>query len=361
MGKYYNKCHSCHTEDNWLQNKFKHNKTRFPLRGKHQETECVSCHAGDQYIKTPRDCYSCHKPNDVHQGRNGKQCQKCHSPYKWKKVSFDHDKKTKFPLRGKHDRISCQACHKQSPQKVKLKTSCISCHANDDRHKGRYGIKCQSCHNSTSWSKHFFNHDKKTKFKLRGKHREAQCADCHKGNLYKTKLKQDCYSCHQIDDKHKQQQGKQCQRCHNENSWRGKVRFDHDVTHFPLIGLHALVPCEECHLTSTYKNTKSDCNSCHSADDTHNQQLGTQCEDCHTPNGWGIWEFDHNKQSEFKINGAHKGLHCHSCHRSEVKRIAHNPRACSACHRNDDPHNGQFGSDCERCHTTKSFHDIKFR
>lgn len=362
MGKFSKTCKSCHTEDNWLQLKFNHDKTRFALHGKHNDTECTSCHAGDHYIKTPHDCYSCHKSSDVHKGRNGKKCQKCHSPNKWKKVSFDHDKKTKFPLRGKHDRISCQACHKQPAEKVKLKKTCVSCHGNDDKHKGRFGNKCQSCHNASSWKKNFFNHDKKTKFKLRGKHKKAHCGDCHKGKLYKkTKIKQDCYSCHRIDDKHKGQQGKQCQRCHNETSWRGKVRFDHDVTHFPLIGLHALTPCEECHLTSTYKNAKSDCNNCHSADDEHNQKLGTQCEDCHTPNGWGIWEFDHNRQSLFKIDGKHKGLHCHSCHRSTVQKIERKPRPCSSCHRNDDPHNGQFGSDCERCHTTRSFRDIKMR
>lgn len=361
MGKYARQCYTCHTEANWLQIKFDHAKTNFRLRGRHSETECSSCHAGDHYLKTPESCFACHKANDVHEGRNGKKCQQCHNPYKWKKVSFDHDKKTRFPLRGKHDRISCQSCHKQNPKKVKLKRTCISCHDNDDKHKGRFGSKCHSCHNSNSWKKQFFNHDKDTKFKLYGKHKQALCNDCHKGNLYKTKLKSDCYSCHKIDDRHKQQQGKQCQRCHNENNWHDKVRFDHDITHFPLIGLHAITPCEECHLSSTYKNTSKDCYSCHKDTDEHQQKLGTQCEKCHTPNGWGIWEFDHNKQSKFKIDGAHKGLHCHSCHQSAVDHIEHSPRSCNACHRGDDPHSGEFGSDCERCHTTRSFRDIKIR
>ena len=359
LGKLSEKCESCHVEKGWKVIDYDHSKTDYPLTGKHKTTLCVACHANERYAKTPKDCFSCHRLNDVHAGTNGKDCKKCHTTRDWKKMSFDHDKDTKFPLTGKHADISCRSCHKEDAFKVKLKLTCISCHKADDVHKGQNGVKCESCHNTRDWKKSKFNHDK-TKFKLRGKHKDAACGACHKGDPYKVKVSMACYDCHKYDDVHKGQQGKLCQNCHNDRGWREKVRFDHDVTHFPLIGLHAATPCEECHISGSYKDTDKECNSCHAKKDVHKQKLGVNCQLCHNPNGWKIWRFDHDKQSDFKIDGAHKKLHCDDCHRTAVKEVPHSVRDCLACHRTDDVHNGQFGPRCAQCHTTESFKDIHF-
>ncbi|MGD8925237.1 MAG: cytochrome c3 family protein [Thioalkalispiraceae bacterium] len=361
MGKIINRCDSCHNETSWRTIRYKHKKSKFPHTGKHKKTDCNACHISDRYVKTPTKCISCHRSDDVHRGSNGTKCQKCHSTRSWKKLDFDHDKDTDFPLRGRHDRLACGDCHKKDPYKVKIKSSCISCHQHDDAHKGLFGKKCETCHTERTWQKNKFNHSKDTKFRLRGKHTSTACTSCHKTQIYKTKLKTDCYSCHKIDDVHKGKQGKNCKNCHNEKGWRTKVRFEHDITRFPLVGLHSIVPCEECHISSEYKKASIKCNSCHERDDIHKGRLGQDCQTCHNPNGWAIWRFDHNKQSRFKLDGAHTKVHCYNCHISAVDKIESKPRTCIACHRADDEHNGQFGPRCGRCHNTKTFRDVHFR
>ena len=361
MGKIMARCHSCHTENNWRQVRYKHEKSKFPHTGKHEKTNCTSCHISERYIKTPKTCISCHQSVDAHRGGNGTECQKCHSTRSWKSLGFDHAKNTDFPLKGKHKNLECKSCHKKDPHKVKLKTACIACHKNDDTHKGRFGKKCQTCHNETSWYKNRFNHNKKTKFKLNGKHATAPCGSCHKKDAYKHKPDKACINCHKNDDVHKGQQGKKCDKCHNDQSWRSNVRFDHDITKFPLVGLHAVVPCEECHISTNYNDTSLKCDSCHKEDDKHKKKLGKNCQNCHNPNGWSIWRFNHDTQSQFKLEGAHKKVHCHSCHTSVVNQIDSKPRSCLACHRADDEHNGQFGSRCDRCHNTNNFRDVQMR
>lgn len=354
-------CKNCHTGSTWNKIRYDHDKTKFKLTGEHRKTDCQSCHPNDRYKNTPKKCYSCHKLNDVHRGKNGKKCKKCHNTRDWKKLGFNHDKDTKFPLRGRHKKIKCYPCHK-SNYKKELKKDCVACHKPDDEHKGRYGKKCKTCHSEKGWSKTKFNHDRDTDYPLRGKHKKTKCDDCHKGkNIYKENLKANCYQCHRVDDVHKGQQGKKCQRCHTERGWRKKVAFEHDLTRFPLIGLHAITPCEECHLTTAYQEAKIDCLSCHKEDDVHKQQLGKLCEQCHTPNGWLVWKFDHDKQTEFKLTGAHKEVHCHDCHRNAVDKVESDPRSCAACHGADDEHNGQFGSSCDRCHNTTDFKEIEMR
>ena len=360
LGELSRRCDSCHTENNWRENRYDHDKTKFPLTGRHAKTDCTSCHPGDRYQKTPTQCYACHQLDDVHQGSNGKNCKKCHTTTSWKKLDFDHDRDTHFPLRERHAKVTCAACHPKDPYKVKIKSDCYSCHQHDDKHAARFGQKCQDCHSEQAWGRIKFDHDRDTKFKLRGKHSKAECTSCHKQqNIYKEKLRVDCLSCHALDDVHKGQEGKKCEACHNESGWRAQVRFEHDITKFPLVGLHAIVPCEECHLSSSYKDASIECNACHKKDDTHKGKLGLNCNRCHTPNGWKIWRFDHNTESQFKLDGKHTDVHCYSCHTQAVKIIDSTPRTCTGCHHVDDIHNGQFGARCDRCHTTSAFKEIR--
>ncbi len=353
-----NDCAGCHNERSWAKAKFDHDKTDFPLKGKHRGTSCEGCHPNERYKDTPKDCITCHRINDVHNGRYGKKCGDCHTAKKWRDIIFSHNKDTKYRLEGRHVKVSCDSCHTGKLYGVKLGTECYSCHKHDDYHKGQYGKKCRTCHGFNDWDKAIFNHDKKSDFPLRGKHKDVECRGCHKGDVFKEELGTDCYSCHRMDDKHKGQEGKQCERCHNENSWGHKVVFDHDLTRFPLIGQHAITPCEECHLSASFKSAPLDCKSCHRADDTHKQRLGNECELCHNPNGWKLWRFDHNRQTDYKLDGKHEGLDCHACHKDPVTKRIRLSTACSFCHQDDDIHGGRFGQRCERCHMTESFKNI---
>jgi len=155
--------------------------------------------------------------------------------------------------------------------------------------------------------------------------------------------------------------GKDCQRCHNENNWVNNVIFDHDLSSFPLAGLHALIPCEQCHISRPFKHIDSSCVDCHRSDDKHEQTQGEHCANCHTPNGWSLWNFDHNSKTDFLLDGKHNDLACSACHKKPVRKKASAPQICGQCHIADDAHDGDFGKHCDRCHSTSEFSDIKRR
>ena len=360
-GRLGDKCEKCHSVKAWKTNRFDHDKTKFPLHGKHKEATCNSCHPNERYKNLARECVACHRINDIHAGRYGDKCEKCHNEKKWKDVIFDHDKDTKYKLNGVHRTIRCDTCHTgKQLYGVKLGTGCYDCHKHDDKHVGRYGKKCDNCHATRDWRHTAFNHDKDTKFILKGAHKKVACQDCHRGDIEKDKDRKTCFACHQGDDVHKGKEGKKCERCHDQRRWDKRVLFDHDMTRFPLIGLHAAVPCEECHLNTRYKLAAFDCDSCHKKDDVHKRTLGSGCALCHNPNGWRVWRFDHDTQTEYKLDGAHAKVLCQACHREPVKDKIHLSKTCGACHQGDDVHNGGFGPQCERCHTTESFKKIRF-
>ena len=360
-GKLGKVCNSCHRESTWNDFQYDHDKTKFPLHGKHKGVECRDCHPQERYLSVPTKCYACHKNDDQHQGRFGEKCDKCHSPQGWSSPKFDHDKDTKFKLTGKHKIVTCNQCHPKGDNAYvkKVKTDCYSCHKFTDEHKGQFGKKCQDCHTTEGWSKTKFDHNK-TDFRLTGKHKSVACKDCHPGDVYK-KVSADCYSCHSQNDVHQGQQGKKCYQCHSEKGWQKEVRFDHDITRFPLLGAHATLACEECHLSSEFKDAKYKCISCHKADDVHKKRLGKQCGLCHNSVDWKAWSFDHDKQTDFKLKGAHKGIDCLSCHHGEMKEKVKIPSTCYACHAADDVHNGNFGRVCDRCHNEKSFDQVNIQ
>ncbi|MCK4833267.1 MAG: cytochrome C [Gammaproteobacteria bacterium] len=360
-GKQGKKCGNCHKATNWKQTAFDHDKTDFPLKDAHKKTRCTACHINQKYKDTPKACISCHQINDTHRGSFGKKCDSCHTTKQWQKTRFDHNKKTDFPLFGKHKKASCNSCHSSGDLKKKLPKKCYGCHKNDDSHKGRYGKKCKNCHSSASWQKQKFDHSKASKFPLLGKHKKTTCNRCHKGELYKDKLKTACFDCHKKDDIHKGKQGKKCGSCHNAKGWHSNVLFDHDLSRFPLIGMHATTPCEECHLSAEYGSTESACNQCHASDDVHKTRLGTDCASCHNPNAWDAWLFDHDKASTFKIDGAHKKLGCYDCHQTTSNGKLQASKDCISCHRSRDIHNRLFGRQCGRCHSTKTFKDSNIK
>ncbi len=427
------KCFDCHTEASWKEAKFDHSKTRFELTGKHADIKCQDCHKDTRYKETPRQCLACHKKDDKHKGNFGEKCESCHGTKEWKTILFNHDRDTKFVLRGKHlPPLKCDSCHKGNLFKDKVGSACIDCHRKDDKHKGTLGNDCASCHSERDWKEAVKFDHQRTKFPLLGKHVKVECKECHKtpvfkeapsacyachkkddkhaGNLgelcadchverdWKTttkfdhdktrfrlrgahaspKLKcdschkdlksfrntpMDCYACHKKDDKHQGQLGEKCDTCHIDREWK-TTSFDHGRTQFPLTGRHIPVECKKCHETNRFKDARKECFACHKKDDKHKLRFGDRCDKCHTARDWKLWEFDHDKRSTYKLEGAHKRTACESCHTAPApagKDVAALGAACVTCHRVDDAHDGAFGTNCERCHVTDNWKRIKTR
>jgi hypothetical protein len=225
-------------------------------------------------------------------------------------------------------------------------------------HEGRNGARCEDCHGSAAWKPATFDHDRATKFPLRGGHRRTSCESCHTGSLHEQKLETTCVSCHRSQDPHQGQQGDDCGKCHGENGWKEKVAFDHELVRFPLLGLHAVVACEECHASAAFRGTDRTCVGCHAKVDAHERRLGQACEACHNPNGWKLWKFDHATQTSFALHGAHESVSCESCHREPVTGKISLSKTCFSCHVADDPHRGGFGRRCEDCHVEGGWDDL---
>ena len=360
-GRLGEKCANCHAVQKWKDIHFDHSKTDYPLEGRHLFVKCSACHAKQVYKNTPKTCYACHRVDDKHKGKFGEKCATCHTPDKWKKLIFDHDRDTKYKLLGKHSDVACVACHKGNLYKDKLATNCYSCHKVDDTkkgHKGMFGEKCETCHIPREWKALIFDHDRDTKYPLVGKHKAQKCEACHTGHLYVDHLKTTCVSCHRKDDTHKGQEGPLCEQCHDEQTWK-KALFDHGLTQFPLLGKHKDVACKKCHTSATFKDAQIACVSCHKKDDKHKQRLGPRCEDCHNANSWKYWDFNHDTRTKFPLDGAHKDLECLACHTTPVGKKFDLSSSCASCHDKDDIHNGSFGRFCEQCHVTSSFKKIR--
>lgn len=334
---------------------FNHQLTDFTLNGVHRLISCGACHeTGKKHREAAHTCHGCHKGNDAHKGRLGTDCGKCHTEQTWRPAKpFDHAK-TKFPLQGAHQSVGCRTCHAGEVY-ADMGTGCASCHAINDNHQGRFGPKCETCHKQTQWKGADFKHDVVTRFPLRGAHAAVKCDGCHKSDgVQRDKPPMTCVSCHLHQEPHKGQLGTRCETCHNEQSWRAKVAFDHDITRFPLVGHHKQVACAACHKTKAYKDTPRACASCH-ADKVHNGRFGSECAKCHVATAWRNWQFDHDRQTRFALTGAHKAQRCHSCHTAERIPASAVPSSCHACHAKDDVHRGSFGQVCEQCHSTTSF------
>lgn len=350
-------CVDCHSDRGWEKQTFDHDSTDFPLLGKHQQATCAACHPGERYEATPTQCSACHSINDVHRGQRGQDCGLCHAENKWTEFSFDHDKDTEYKLLGAHSEMRCQGCHQGADMKQVAGNTCIDCHQSDDVHTGRNGTQCKDCHSNASWEKARFDHNSDTEFPLRGEHSKLSCQSCHYGGALEQTESTTCNNCHASDDPHRGVEGKQCATCHRESDWRD-VSFNHELSSFPLLGLHANLLCDSCHLDQAYKETGGACIDCHQQDDIHEGGLGKDCAQCHNPTDWPRWEFDHQDQTNFPLAGEHAKLACQQCH--DGGNAADTRSNCYSCHRDDDRHSGHFGRDCSRCHNADAFDQAEF-
>lgn len=159
-GGYPTTCQDCHSTSAWRPaSAIDHSKTRFPLTGAHQGTDCVRCHVGGRFAGTPTDCVSCHQTNyDATTNPNHRasgfptDCQSCHTTATWLGAVFDHSRF--FPITsGRHRGIACATCHTNSANYAVF--SCLNgCHARsstDNEHRGTSGYiydsaACYRCH-----------------------------------------------------------------------------------------------------------------------------------------------------------------------------------------------------------------------
>ena len=347
-------CGDCHNPDSWTGARFDHSKTAFGLTGSHLEVSCGGCHLGGRYKPAPKVCVGCHATDDAHRGERGDDCGKCHTTTGWKEAKFDHLKETGFALLGHHSKIDCLGCHRSGNFKDKLPKDCVGCHKADDSHAGRLGVKCESCHGNDEWRPVKYDHLVQAKFALVGIHAKLDCHVCHTASVATQKLGTDCVACHKAANPHGAKFKTACDSCHGQQDWHSEISFDHDLTKFPLLGLHNVVSCAQCHRTQAFSDVKSRCIDCHKKDDVHKGGLGDKCDTCHTPNAWALWVFDHQKQTGFGLTGAHGKIKCADCHRKPAGEVKISPD-CVSCHQKDDVHAGQFGRQCQRCHTTVTF------
>ena len=70
-GRFGAKCQTCHSTAGWKTVRFDHARdARWALTGAHAKAACQSCHRGILYQeKLGTDCLSCHRKDDVHEGR----------------------------------------------------------------------------------------------------------------------------------------------------------------------------------------------------------------------------------------------------------------------------------------------------
>ncbi len=154
LGQLGARCESCHTPRDWHATNFDHQRSNFPLLGRHATTRCIACHDSAAYKDAKPGCVSCHVKDDRHKERLGPRCELCHNESGWKDWDFAHDLRTKFSLRDAHAKAGCVQCHTK-PVKDKFETTsdCLSCHRGDDVHFGTYGTRCDECHGGESWRK----------------------------------------------------------------------------------------------------------------------------------------------------------------------------------------------------------------
>jgi hypothetical protein len=366
-------CGDCHGPVGWRDARFDHAKTDFPLENAHAKAQCGSCHPANRFEGVPQDCASCHGAQDIHRGRLGAECGECHSTENWKSGTFDHDRETDFPLAGAHAKAGCNDCHaggagttrtaakagKRGKADEKLDDRCVACHANEDDHDGSFGASCETCHTPRDWKPSGFDHGRDAQFALAGQHAKVDCTSCHRGVLGKESLASDCGVCHADRDVHAGQLGKRCDSCHGSVAWTRDLQFEHEVTDFPLLGMHAVAGCEDCHESARFHDASQDCSDCHASDDVHKGRLGANCSTCHNPNGWALWRFDHDRQTDFTLRGQHAGLDCHACHTGAGgDRLSISSR-CESCHSLEDPHRGAFGARCETCHNARAWDAVR--
>ncbi len=392
-GAFHASCRSCHASAiSWkptdVATVFNHSQTRYPLEGKHAALPCQSCHQRGGF-KEPvafAHCSDCHK-KDPHRGQfadraDGGDCSPCHKVNGFKPSTFGvaQHGESRYPLKARHAQVPCAKCHAPNVNGVVYRiqdTSCAACHR--DVHGGQfrkapYDNRCEACHTERGFKPSTFTlaQHSATRYPLAGAHAAVICDECHRrdlagGEAQPVRFRFDdrsCTTCH--EDPHRGQFASRmavvlrdgsrvgCSACHTTKAWEELHGFDHATTDFPLEGSHRAVQCSQCHKSDNltaemkdvvFKSAPRQCAGCH--DDIHAGQFasGSQapdCGKCHRELKWKPSTFNHDTQSTYKLDGAHRNVRCALCHRT-TREVAgktvvfYKPtvRQCSGCHGSD--------------------------
>ncbi len=279
---------------------------------------CTNCHEDVHKNKFGSDCLKCHSEFSFHEVKNLTTFnhEKTDYPLRGRHVYVDCKKchKVNYTKALAHSR--CTSCHNDYHEKQFLKNGvspdCNECHSINGFSPSHYGIEK---HNQTA-------------FKLEGGHMATPCFDCHKKEeKWNFNIENQCINCHEnihknyITEKYIPEDN--CKSCHSVNAWK-EVSFDHKTTDFELLGKHQTVSCRECHfknddgkkVNQQFKWENQNCTSCHN--DIHFNQFDisglTRCENCHTNDNWKPDRFNHNN-TRFQLDGKHEGLECKLCHK----------------------------------------------
>jgi RNase P subunit RPR2 len=308
-----------------------------PLSPAHAHLEgalaCDQCHGDRAAVPDPR-CLGCHgeialraERRIPYHGLLEGRCASCHPEHGGKErlvVSLDRDAfahaRTRFELRGAHQRLECEACHQLAGTGSEARfqyqgvphAACTSCHrdphgggprepalhplvraALDEGEGGAQregtpapsldaehpiaGRDCAPCHaeegfGSAALVAGAFRHDADTRYRLEGKHAGVTCAACHTAERREHEVaaglapgraaSRHCGDCHQ--DPHRGALGgvERCESCHAPTHWDDA--FDHEAdTRFALDPLHASLSCESCHADRRYRAEGTTCEACH--------------------------------------------------------------------------------------------------
>jgi hypothetical protein len=291
---------------------------------------------------------------------------------------FDHSR-TDYPLQGRHATVPCAKCHTSGKSTDPLRYArCTDCHT--DFHKGQFAARedgghCESCHTVETLQPSLYGlaEHEKSDYPLTGSHLATPCFKCHLDknepsnnipvmNAF-TLPDMTCKACHA--DIHDEQADawivkEGCEYCHNTLGWH-ETKFDHNLSQFKLTGRHGEVSCLKCHQVDSKNRMGSkvklkplplECSRCH--DDAHVGQFRladgslVDCARCHTTEAWKSLIFEHNRDSKFRLDGAHAKLDCTECH---VRRITIDGmeytvykllgKECADCHGGKDMKNTQ--------------------
>lgn len=299
------RCERCHASIKWLGlprqiGLAAHDKTPYPLTGRHLATACERCHprtlpANRRFRRLQFDrCGRCHE--DRHRGelasRDGGECAGCHTTAGFSPTSFgvNAHATAAFPLEGRHQAAACRACHPGRRPRLDFRVA-----------------------------------------------RKA-CADCHEnphGQQFASEMRRGG-----------------CAECHAPSGWK-EPRIDHSV--WPLSGAHARTACARCHGAvgaggkaepAAYRGIPRTCEGCH--EDVHAGQFRQSdpvraCTSCHTTERFTLPRFDHAASTGHALDGKHRPVACAGCHPREelaggarAVRYRLGYRACRDCHA--DPH-----------------------
>jgi hypothetical protein len=206
-------CAACHATSSWADVRFNHERTGFPLTGKHARTSCKACHVLDFTTPLPRTCGGCHR--DVHAGELGARCESCHDTGDWRsRFDADAHRRTNFPLFGAHAALPCTECHLEARERrfSRSAVDCQACHAEtavvrtmgqsvDHQALGFDTRSCRECHSASAFKPALFpSHDECLPITV-GPHRGVACESCHTGNTRplgrcRTGTATLCLSCH---------------------------------------------------------------------------------------------------------------------------------------------------------------------